>query len=203
MAKETKDYLEDAQGRLTPVAAIKPIDLKRHEAVTSIMADTFKERDRLIEFKKSIWLRVQDFLAESAKDSGARKFGGAKGNVTLTSFDGKYKVMVAVNDTIQFNEKLQVAKQLIDKCIASWSEGANENLRAIVDDAFNVGKSGLVSTSRVLGLRRLNIKDATWKKAMDAITESMQVASSKTYMRFYERQSDGSYKQIPLDVANL
>ena len=199
----TKEFLEDAQGRLVPVSAIKPIDLKRHEAVTSIMADTFKERDRLIEFKKSIWLRVQDFLAESAKDSGAKKYGGAKGNVTLTSFDGKFKVMVAVNDTIQFNEKLQVAKQLIDKCIASWSEGANENLRAIVDDAFNVGKSGLVSTSRVLGLRRLNIKDATWKKAMDAITESMQVASSKTYMRFYERQSDGSYKQIPLDVANL
>ena len=199
----TKDFLEDAQGRLVPVSAIKSIDLKRHEAVTSIMADTFKERDRLIEFKKSIWLRVQDFLAESAKDRGAKKYGGAKGNVTLTSFDGKFKVMVAVNDTIQFNEKLQVAKQLIDKCIASWSEGANENLRAIVDDAFNVGKSGLVSTSRVLGLRRLNIKDPTWKKAMDAITESMQVASSKTYMRFYERQSDGSYKQIPLDVANL
>lgn len=198
-----KEFLEDGNGGLIPVSAIKPIDLKRHEAVTSIMADTFKERDRLIEFKKSIWLRVQDFLAESAKDSGARKFGGAKGNVTLSSFDGKYKVMVAVNDTIQFNEKLQVAKQLIDKCIASWSEGANENLRAIVDDAFNVGKSGLVSTSRVLGLRRLNIKDPTWKKAMDAIMESMQVASSKTYMRFYERQSDGSYKQIPLNVANL
>lgn len=206
MAKKIVDgveFLEDGNGGLVPVSAIKPIDLKRHEAVTSIMAETFKERDRLVEFKKSIWIRVQDFLSESAKDSGARKFGGAKGNVTLTSFDGKYKVMVAVNDTIQFNEKLQVAKQLIDKCIASWSEGANENLRAIVDDAFNVGKSGLVSTSRVLGLRRLNIKDATWKKAMDAITESMQVASSKTYMRFYERQQDGSYRQIPLDVANL
>jgi len=59
------------------------------------------------------------------------------------------------------------------------------------------------STSRVLDLRRLNIADATWKKAMEAITESMQVASSKTYMRFYERQDDGSYKHIPLDVASL
>ncbi|MCM1321629.1 MAG: DUF3164 family protein [Bacteroides sp.] len=203
MAKESKEYLEDAQGRLTPVSAIKPFDMKRHDTVTSIMKDTFAERDRLIEFKRSIWVRVQEFLSESAKDSGSRKFGGAKGNVTLTSFDGKYKVIVAVNDTILFNEKLQVAKQLIDKCIANWSEGANENLRAIVDDAFNVGKSGLVSTSRVLGLRRLNIKDATWKKAMDAISESMQVASSKTYMRFYERVQDGSYKQIPLDVAAL
>lgn len=198
-----KDYLEDAQGRLIPMSAVKPIDKKRHDAVLSIMKDTFAERDRLIEFKQNIWMRVQEFLAESAKDSGARKFGGAKGNVTLTSFDGKYKVIVAVNDTIQFNEKLQVAKQLIDKCIADWSEGANKNLRAIVDDAFNVGKSGLVSTSRVLGLRRLHITDATWKKAMEAISESMQVASSKTYMRFYERLQDGSFKQIPLDIAVL
>ena len=81
-----------------------------------------------------------------------------------------------------------------------WSEGVNENLRAIVDDAFNVGKSGLVSTSRVLGLRRLNIKDATWKKAMDAITESMQVVSSKTYMRFYERDA-GSFTVAPHTVS--
>ena len=132
-----KDYLEDAQGRQVPLSIIKPMDLKRHEAVMSIMKETFAERERLIEFKRGIWLRVQDFLAESAKDSGARKFGGKKGNVTLTSYDGKYKVIVAVNDTIQFNEKLQIAKQLIDKCIASWSEGVNENLRAIVDDAFN------------------------------------------------------------------
>ena len=73
----------------------------------------------------------------------------------------------------------------------------------LVDDAFNVGKNGLVSTGKVLGLRRLNITDATWRRAMDAITESIQVVSSKTYMRFYERQDDESYKQIPLDVASL
>lgn len=73
----------------------------------------------------------------------------------------------------------------------------------LVDDAFNVGKSGLVSTAKILGLRRLKISDATWKKAMDAITESIQVVSSKTYMRFYERLEDGGYRHIPLDVAAL
>jgi len=38
---------------------------------------------------------------------------------------------------------------------------------------------------------------------MDAITESITVASSKSYLRFYERIDDGSYKQIPLDVSVL
>lgn len=201
MKKE--NYMEDAQGRQVPVSMIKPIDLKRNDTVVSIMNDTFAERDRLVQFKKDVWLRIQDFLAESAKDSGAKKLGGKKGNITLTSYDARYKLIVAVNDSIQFNEKLQVAKELIDKCIASWTKDARPELRTIVDDAFNVGKSGLVSTTKVLGLRRLKIEDATWKKAMDAITDSMQVASSKTYMRFYERQDDGSYKQIPLDVAAL
>ncbi len=70
-----KDYLEDAQGRQVPLSIIKPMDLKRHEAVMSIMKETFAERERLIEFKRGIWLRVQDFLAESAKESGSRKFG--------------------------------------------------------------------------------------------------------------------------------
>lgn len=199
----SKQFMEDAQGRQVPVSMIKKFDLKRHDLVCSIMQRAFAERERLAEFKRQVWEEIQSFVDESAKDSGAKKLGGKKGNITLTSFDGRYKLIVAVNDGILFNEKLQIAKQLIDECIGKWSKNARPELKVLVDDAFNVGKNGLVSTGKVLGLRRLNITDATWRRAMDAITESIQVVSSKTYMRFYERQEDESYKQIPLDVASL
>ena len=199
----SKQFMKDAQGRQVPVSMIKKFDLKRHDLVCSIMQRAFAERERLAEFKQQVWEEIQSFVDESAKDSGAKKLGGKKGNITLTSFDGRYKLIVAVNDGILFNEKLQIAKQLIDECIGKWSKNARPELKVLVDDAFNVGKNGLVSTGKVLGLRRLNITDATWRRAMDAITESIQVVSSKTYMRFYERQEDESYKQIPLDVASL
>ena len=199
----SKQFMEDAQGRQVPVSMIKKFDLKRNDLVCSIMSRAFAERERLAEFKQQVWEEIQAFVDESAKDSGAKKLGGKKGNITLTSFDGRYKLIVAVNDGILFNEKLQIAKQLIDECIGKWSKNARPELKVLVDDAFNVGKNGLVSTGKVLGLRRLNITDATWRRAMDAITESIQVVSSKTYMRFYERQEDESYKQIPLDVASL
>ena len=199
----SKQYMEDAQGRQVPVSMIKKFDLKRNDLVYSIMQRAFAERERLADFKQRVWEEIQSFVDESAKDSGAKKLGGKKGNITLTSFDGRYKLIVAVNDGILFNEKLQIAKQLIDECIGKWSKNARPELKVLVDDAFNVGKNGLVSTGKVLGLRRLNITDATWRRAMDAITESIQVVSSKTYMRFYERQDDDSYKQIPLDVASL
>ncbi|MDR1506452.1 MAG: DUF3164 family protein, partial [Treponema sp.] len=59
------------------------------------------------------------------------------------------------------------------------------------------------NTARVLGLRRLEIHDPDWQKAMRAITESIQVSGSKQYLRFYERNENGEYRQIPLDVAAL
>ena len=196
-------YMEDAHGSLIDASIVKPMDRLRDEVVRSIMEKTFAERERLRKFKAEIWEQVQNFMMESAKESGAKKMGGTKGNITLTSFDGKYKIMIAVNDTIQFSEKLQIAKSLIDDCINKWSADARPELRALINDAFKVGKNGVVNTVRILGLRRLDIKDSTWKKAMDAISESIMVANSKNYLRFYERQNDGDYRQIPLDVASL
>jgi hypothetical protein len=54
----------------------------------------------------------------------------------------------------------------------------------------------------VLGLRRLDIKDARWLKAMAAISEAVQVVGSKSYIRVYERIGDtDQYRAIPLDIA--
>jgi hypothetical protein len=195
-------YMEDAQGRQVPVEVVKDIDKLRDQTVRSIMARTLDMRDKLTYFKQDIWSDIQEFLTLSAEQHGV-KWGGKKGNITITTYDGKYKLIVAVNDAMQFNEKLQVAKELIDNCIKRWSSDSRPEIKALIDDAFYVDKAGKINTERVLGLRRLEIHDAEWEKAMDAITESIQVISSKTYMRFYERTESGAYSQIPLDVAAL
>jgi hypothetical protein len=74
---------------------------------------------------------------------------------------------------------------------------------AIVNAAFATDKEGNISASRVLGLRRLDIQDATWKKAMDAIADSLQIVGSKSYIRVYERTENGEYRPISLDVASV
>lgn len=198
----SKDFMEDAQGRQVPVAMVKDVDRLRDQTVNTIMEKTFAMRDSLKAFKRGVWSDIQEFLSLSAEEHGV-KWGGKKGNITLSTYNGKYKLIVAVNDNLQFNEKLQIAKQLIDECIKEWSNGARPELKTLVDNAFAVDKQGNINTARVLGLRRLNISDEKWLKAMQAITDSVQVVSSKTYMRFYERKKDGSYEQIPLDVASL
>jgi hypothetical protein len=194
--------MEDAQGRQVPVELVKEIDKLRDQTVREVLRRALAMRAELAGFKEDVWSDIQEFLALSAEQHGV-KLGGKKGNISLTTYDGRYKLLVAVNDTLQFNEKLQIAKSLIDSCIKRWSGDARPELKTLVDDAFYVDKTGNINKDRVLGLRRLKIDDPEWLEAMQAITDSIQVVSSKTYMRFYERRDDGSYMQIPLDVAAL
>lgn len=202
MTNKKTDYMEDGQGRLIPIAMIKDVDLLRDQTVSTVMDKVFKIQTVLKNFKKEVWEDIQGFLQLSSEEHGV-KFGGEKGNVILTTYDGRYKLQVAINESLQFNEKLQIAKQLIDECIKEWSMDARPELKAIVDSAFAVDKQGHISTTKVLGLRKININDKKWHEAMKAITDSIQITSSKTYLRFYSRLEDGSYNQIPIDIGFL
>ena len=195
-------YRQNANGDLVLIENIEPIDLLRDELVNSI-ADRSKEMSgQLSIFKTDALDEIQAFVATSAERFKA-KMGGTKGNLSLFSFDGRYKVQVANQDYITFDERLQVAKALIDKCIKKWSEGSDPKIMALVNDAFQVDKAGNVNIRRVLGLRSLDIDDKDWKKAMDAISESVQVMGSKSYLRLYERDEHGTYQPISLDVASV
>jgi len=56
----------------------------------------------------------------------------------------------------------------------------------------------------VLALRRLKIDDENWGKAMTLIADAMKVVSSKSYLRFYERDDvSGEYLPIQLDIAGV
>lgn len=200
-----KGYWADAKGNLIPIAKIKDIDKDRDRSVRALAAQAKRTQATLASFKQLVLAEVQDFLDRSAVQYGATMRGAAgKGNVTLTSFDGKYKVQRALQDSIAFGEQLQVAKAIIDERIHVWSKGANKNIQALVGHAFQVDSEGRVSVGRILSLKRLAIEDPEWKRAMDAITDSMKVVSSKTYIRLYERNdATGEYEPISLDLAAI
>jgi hypothetical protein len=73
------------------------------------MRRTFAARDALAEFKSNAWEEIQTFLSLSSEQHKV-SWGGKKGNISLATYDGRYKLQMAVNDTIQFNEKLQWRK---------------------------------------------------------------------------------------------
>jgi len=54
-----------------------------------------------------------------------------------------------------------------------------------------------------LSLRRIKIQDKRWEQAMDAISESLRIAVSKTYINFKEKDHIGKYNNISLDIAGV
>lgn len=194
-------YRIDARGRLIPEAQIKPIDLARDQLVLDIVGGATKLSTQLQAFKRGAFDDIEALVALSAEQYGV-SLGGKKGNVQLVSFDGRYKVLRAIADRITFDERLQAAKVLIDECLTDWTDQGPGELRVIVQDAFDVDKAGSINVGKILSLRRLKIDDARWKRAMDAISDAVQVIGTTPYLRVYERiGSSDKYQLLNLDVA--
>lgn len=196
-------YRVDAQKRLIPESMIKPIDLERDALVLGLVEKARAASDVLAKFKASAFGDIEAFVELSAEQYGAQ-IGGKKGNVSLISFDGRFKIMRAVQESIAFDERLQAARALIDECLRDWTTGARPEVVTLVNDAFRTDQKGDIRTARVLALRRMEITDERWQRAMQAIGDACQVVGSKSYIRVYQRVGDtDQYKPISLDIAGV
>jgi len=202
MEQIPEGYMMNAEGALMPVDKVKPAHKLEDETVKRLIADAKTINEQLAKFKALAMGDAQAFRAMVAEQYGAKR-GGSKGNMTLRSFDGSMSVQVQVSETIEFGPELHAAKELIDECISAWSEGSSDNIKVLVNDAFRVNKDRNIDTGRVLGLRRLEISDPKWTKAMDAIADAVRVTGSRSYIRFYEADNKGVLRAIPLDLASV
>ncbi|HWR12470.1 MAG TPA: DUF3164 family protein [Rectinemataceae bacterium] len=196
-----EEYMKDQKGRLVPSDMVKPVDKARDDLVQSITEEGLALSEMLKDFKARALTNIRAFLDLSAEQYHV-EMGGKKGNVTLVSFDGKRRVLIAVDERITFDERLQIAKALIDECLKEWTQGARHELKALVDDAFAVDKQGKINTHNVLRLRRLEISDEKWLRAMEAISDSITVTQSKDYIRLYQANDKGEFDLISLDIAS-
>ena len=194
-------YMTDQSGKLVPVALIKETDKLMDQTVRTMMGFASALSAQIARFKGHCFDDVgalQDLLAEKY----GTKVGGAKGNITLTNFDGTMKVTVQVQEQLTFGPELQAAKALVDECIEGWSEGASDNIRALVNHAFQVDKEGQINRAALFQLRRIEIDDDRWKRAMEAVTDSMRVSGSATYVRFYQRKTpQDRWQAVSIDLA--
>lgn len=193
-------YMANASGHLVHKTMVREHDLMRDEVARRLAERAIAAHKLLAEFKRDALADIADLV----KITGERfdvKLGGDKGNVQIATYDGRFKVLRSVADRITFTEEIEAAKALINTCIQRWSEGANDNIRVLVDRAFRTDTKGQMKTSAVLELLRLEIDDSQWKKAMAAIKESIQSTGTATYVRVYQRNSAGAYDAITLDLA--
>jgi len=198
-----KVFYEDSKGRMVPEELVKDYDQLKDQVVMDSFAGLKDLREHMIEVKAKIMDDLYALIQVFADQYGV-KLGGSKGNVTVSSFDGKVKLVIATNEYQSFNENLHLAKKVIDQCIEKWSEGANVNLKTVIDQAFALNKAGRFNVASVMGLRRLAIDDPDWIKAMAIISDSIETSCSRKYFRVYTRtNADDPYSMVQFDLADL
>lgn len=203
MAKtDDKGNWLDSTGVAVPQKYVKPVDKKRDAMVERLHKKAVALQERMIAFKAEFNVEVEAFLALVAKEVGRGE--NKKGNYQFAGFSGHKRVSINRGSFIDFDERLQFAKTLVDNCLERWSEGGNDNLKAVVFDAFKVNKRGQMDRQRILSLRRLNIKDKVWQQAMELIGQALTVTGVKDYISIEERENgEGKWRSIRLDIAAL
>ncbi len=191
------------KGHFIPVSAISVPKQLESELVERLCSQA-RENSQWMKMFKADAISEVDSFRDLLADNYEVTRGGKKGNLTLHSYDGRFRIVKQRSEHVGFGPELQIAKQLIDQCINEWSEGANENLRIIVNRAFEVDKKGKISTARVLELRTYKIDHPDWIKAMEALSEAVIALDTATYIRFYERSElTGEYEPIVLHMAKV
>ncbi|AZB57242.1 DUF3164 family protein [Cereibacter sphaeroides] len=198
---EGKAYMRDATGGLRPKELVKPADQLIDETVRRIMGYGVALSDQVARFKGHTFDDVGALTALLDQEYGVQ-VGGRKGNMTLTSFDGRMRVEIRQQDCFDFGPELQQAKALIDECLTEWAADSRPEIRDIVTRAFNTDRPGQVNRSEIFMLLRLEITDPRWLAAMRAIRDAIRVVGSKTYVRLQMRSSfDGAWESVTIDLA--
>jgi len=196
-------FVMDAKGHMVPAGAIKPHQQLEDQMVRKVLGYAADLANQIRRFKGHVFDDAHSYMTLVAEEYGITKRGAqGKGNVTFTTFDGLMKFQIAVADRLTFGPELQVARDLFVECIADWAEGARDELRALVDSAFQTDKEGQVSRDAIFRLLRLEFDDDRWRRGQDAIRDSIRIIGSKAYARFYIRaDQQAAWQAVPIDLA--
>ena len=194
-------FVKNAAGHLVPEHQVREHDKLRDQVAGDLAKQAVAISESLAAFKAKALGDIADLIAISAEKYQV-KLGGRKGNVSIVTYDGRYKIARAMAERITFTEEILAAKELIDQCIRKWSEGADQHLRILVDRAFRANRQGQIKTGDVLSLLRVEIEDPDWQRAMEALKDSIQVNGTAVYIRVYQRVGNTDrYEPINLNIA--
>jgi hypothetical protein len=202
--KDNKGNWLDDKGRPIPEEYIQPQDKKRDRMVESIIKRVSKLSAKLASEKTEIVAAIEKYLKELAKDNKVRE--NWKGNILIYNFSQNLCIERRINETISFDERLQMVKTTIDKWLNDRLKNIDELIAKVISQAFSVDKQGRINTAMLLKLRKLDIQDHEWKKAMELLDESIFVKSSKMALRFRTKNMDvpdGAWSEIGLNFNEI
>ncbi|MBX9634506.1 MAG: DUF3164 family protein [Magnetospirillum sp.] len=194
-------YLRNAAGDLDALVNVKAIDLLEDEMVRRVVAFGEDLSAELARYSVHTDADIAAFDALLAQNYNVEP-RETKGNRTFSTYDGLFKVQVAVSQRIKMGPALDDAKAVLDTMIRERGEGVDTFLITLVNRAFKVDQEGKVDVRSILALRRLEVDDPRWPDFCRAIDDAVKPDGSKRYIRLYRRDNhQAAWQMVPLDLA--
>lgn len=199
-------WVRNAAGNLVHESEISEQDKLRDRVVTDIAAIALRLNGELKALKEKALADIDDLIT-IAGEKYDMKLGGPKGNVSLLSFDGRFKLKRIHQDSIGYTEAMEVAKakvfEFISRLGQTVHEDAHKHLFTLATRAFRPTKSGEISLSRVTDMMHAEIDDPDWKAAKQAVMDSLIVNGKAVYVQIQVRGEGKKYSTVLLDIAGV
>ena len=139
--KKSNKVWHDHRGNEVPREYVPEFDQKQEAQIGKIYNEAQKLSDQLADFKVKSFMIADEMYAQMLRNAKIDPTD-RKGNYSLTSFDKSVKVEVNVSDRIDFDENITMAQEKLNQFIRTKTEGADQDLAALVNQAFPPAREG-------------------------------------------------------------
>ncbi|WP_419768561.1 DUF3164 family protein [Arcobacter sp.] len=196
---------EDKEGKFVHPDMIRMDKQLEDELVESLVSKAITLQDKMKEYKIHAFAECYAFVDLLRSNYDMERITSKSGAVTLKNFNGTMEVQIQVAKLITFDQKLTLAKEKIDEYLTEKTSGSDAEIQTLITRAFDV-KNGKVDAKQIISLKSYPIEHTLWREAMSMIDEATEIAGTKSYIRFKQRDGlnlDGAMQTIILDLAAL
>lgn len=198
-----RGYWRNARGDLVHTANITDNDLDADETVDKIHGFGQDLAAQMWRFRAYTMDDVAGYVARLLERAGANG-RATRGNLTLTSFDGRRKVTLSIAEYVSIGPEIVAAQALMDECLERWTRGSAREVKALIEQAFTPNAEGQLAVSALLRLRRIAIDDPQWRAMQHAIADAMRPGGTAEYIRLYLRDHPAEpWRRVSLHLANV
>ena len=196
-----RKHVQDAEGRWLDWSLVKPKDQLMDEVVRKIIAYALDLSAQVTRFRRHTEADMASIIALLEQEYGVT-IGGPGGNFTIRTFDDLQRVELKVGKFMEFGPEIHIAKALIDEYLRDLTTDTVAELKMLVLGAFEVDKKGKLDRQKIVDLKKYEIKDERWVRAMKAITDAERTVMVREYLHFKVRKNhQEEHKAITINLA--
>jgi len=175
----------------------------RDQIAMSLVVEAEQLSEKLVAFKQKSYTRMMTFRDMADKYGELR--GNSKGGFSIRSSDGTVKVSLERNTRQEYDERANVAEQLIREFLTAMVKKRDKRSFELITSLLQRGDKGDFNPANIQTLisKEKLYEDERWRKAMQLFKEAHNTILISMNVSFYRKSNIDKDVMVPLTFASL